>query len=126
MVMQVADELSEEWSNGMVLGLDFYRFMMIDAAAGAPTVLGEKLDECFVDGLHLSEYGYKLLYKAITTRLEEVWPQLLPQNLPMMAPWWGDLDVIKDFNTKKENEEREKQAGLETEIKRTKIEHEEL
>jgi hypothetical protein len=40
----------------MVVGLDFHRFVMMDAAASAPTVLGEKLDECFVDGLHLSEY----------------------------------------------------------------------
>ena len=53
----------------------------------------EVLRRFLSDGLHLSRKGYDLLYEELMAVVGRVWPDQLPQNLPMVWPAWDDPDA---------------------------------
>ncbi|ORY02869.1 hypothetical protein K493DRAFT_254511 [Basidiobolus meristosporus CBS 931.73] len=51
-----------------------------------------ELCEFLVDGLHLSALGNAVLAKGILAKINAVWPEIYPENMEMILPWWGDVD----------------------------------
>ncbi|KAF2718033.1 lipolytic enzyme [Polychaeton citri CBS 116435] len=50
----------------------------------------EMLRSWLHDGLHFSPAGYEILYEALMDLISKVWPDQLPENLPMVLPDWKD------------------------------------
>ncbi|RAH70583.1 SGNH/GDSL hydrolase family protein [Aspergillus aculeatinus CBS 121060] len=48
----------------------------------------EKFARLFTDGLHLTGEGYRIVYDALMKAIEANWPDMLPQNIPMIFPPW--------------------------------------
>ncbi|RPA87667.1 GDSL Lipase/Acylhydrolase family protein [Ascobolus immersus RN42] len=45
-----------------------------------------KLEELFCDGLHFNPAGYEILYRCLMKLIENQFPELLPESLPMVHP----------------------------------------
>ncbi|KAA8904651.1 SGNH hydrolase-type esterase domain-containing protein [Sphaerosporella brunnea] len=55
------------------------------------------LQQWMTDGLHLGPKGYKLLNGMVKEYIATEWKELKPANVPLMAPWVGDLEVVKEW-----------------------------
>ncbi|WWD16797.1 hypothetical protein CI109_101229 [Kwoniella shandongensis] len=62
---------------------------VVEAAGGEGD---DQLDPYLYDGLHLTSEGYAVLFKALTALLDEKYPELNPETLPMRMPHWSDVD----------------------------------
>lgn len=43
------------------------------------------------DGLHLTAKGYEVIFNEIVKIVDEHWPELKPENLPMRLPQYVDV-----------------------------------
>ncbi|EKM55899.1 uncharacterized protein PHACADRAFT_256831 [Phanerochaete carnosa HHB-10118-sp] len=50
-----------------------------------------KLTKYLTDGLHVNEEAYDLIYDGLMKVIGERWPELLPDNLPMVFPPWDQI-----------------------------------
>ncbi|KAJ1917076.1 isoamyl acetate-hydrolyzing esterase [Mycoemilia scoparia] len=55
-------------------------------------------DQFTVDGLHLSQHGYQVVVDEILKVIGQNWPELVPENLPLHAPYWKDIVDSTKFN----------------------------
>lgn len=44
------------------------------------------------DGIHLTGEGYKILYKELIRIINDQFPHMNPDNLPLNLPYWMDID----------------------------------
>jgi len=90
-VMGVAREFEKIDPN--VGSLDFYH--ILEARISADTQSSVK--DYLRDGLHLGPKGNKVLYNAITEKVQAEWPDVAPTGVPLMWPRYRNLDVVKKF-----------------------------
>lgn len=50
------------------------------------------LSELLIDGIHLSGKGYRILYEELVKIIEEQFPEMISGDLPMILPYWMDID----------------------------------
>jgi hypothetical protein len=48
-------------------------------------------------GLHLTPDGYRVLFHEVMATISKIWPDQLPENLPMVLPAWDNRDAWKDL-----------------------------
>jgi hypothetical protein len=48
-------------------------------------------------GLHLTPDGYRVLFHEVMATVSKIWPDQLPENLPMVLPAWDNLESWKDL-----------------------------
>ena len=53
------------------------------------------LEEYLSDGLHLKDPSYAIMYNLVMDCIGRRWPELLPENVIMQVPWWGDIVAQK-------------------------------
>ncbi|BFZ60353.1 hypothetical protein YB2330_001389 [Saitoella coloradoensis] len=56
------------------------------------TPKNETLAKMLYDGLHLSGDGYQVLFKALLASIKQNYPELDPENLSAVAPFWDDAE----------------------------------
>jgi hypothetical protein len=63
------------------------------------------LQDYLSDGLHLKDPSYAIMYKLVMECIERRWPEILPQNMSMPVPWWGDIvSQAENQDTKQRDE----------------------
>ena len=60
------------------------------------------LEDYLSDGLHLKNPSYEIMYKLVTNIINDKWPEILPENMPMLVPWWGDVVAQKTLDLRDE------------------------
>lgn len=56
------------------------------------------LDELLRDGLHLSPAGNQVLYDGLLELIEQLWPDQMPQKLPLVLPEWSNEEGWATFD----------------------------
>lgn len=64
-----------------------------DVCPAETTLVGCKLMDFLSDGLHLSAYGNEFLHLLILAKIRENYPEIEPDRLPQILPWWRDVDA---------------------------------
>lgn len=79
--------------------LDLYKAMITRAGGsiddaepvGSLDLPENKILRSFVrDGLHLSPEGYKVFFDEMMELIESIWPDQMPERLPLVQPGWTD------------------------------------
>lgn len=60
------------------------------------------LEDYLSDGLHLKDLSYAIMYKLAMTCIQKRWPEIIPENMKMPVPWWGDIVSSKRQQQKKD------------------------
>jgi len=53
------------------------------------------LSDYLSDGLHLKNPSYEIMHEFVTKIVNDKWPEISPENMPMPVPWWGDIVAQK-------------------------------
>ncbi|CCX29734.1 Similar to Isoamyl acetate-hydrolyzing esterase 1 homolog; acc. no. Q3SZ16 [Pyronema omphalodes CBS 100304] len=93
---EAAREVAKETGSGL---LDYFKMLDSAAREEAGTVEGDEvtLEGWATDGLHLAGKGYELLYEEFTKYVTENWPEISASKIPLVKPWVGDLEVVKEW-----------------------------
>ncbi|KAH3674890.1 hypothetical protein WICPIJ_009434 [Wickerhamomyces pijperi] len=51
----------------------------------------DKWKELLCDGVHFTGEGYKVLFNQVMAKIRESYPELAPENLPFILPYWRDI-----------------------------------
>jgi hypothetical protein len=54
------------------------------------------LDDYLSDGLHLKDSSYAIMFKLAMNCIGKRWPEIVPENMTMPVPWWGDIVASKN------------------------------
>lgn len=54
------------------------------------------LDDYLSDGLHLKDPSYAIMFKLAMRCIGKRWQEIVPDNMKMPVPWWGDVVASKD------------------------------
>ena len=60
------------------------------------------MEEYLSDGLHLKNPSYEIMYQLVMEAIERRWPEIMPENMVMPVPWWGDIVNQKEEQTRDE------------------------
>ena len=55
------------------------------------------LEEYLLDGLHLKDPSYKIMYELVTDCIQRRWPEITPEKMSMPVQWWGDIIAKKQL-----------------------------
>lgn len=103
---EYADAAREVGKDLNIPVLDMWRLIMLKAGwepdmdpLPGSRMLPENpvLIEMLRDGLHLSPSGYKVLHEALLELIRRVWPDQMPDRLPMVLPEWSDVGGWKAY-----------------------------
>ncbi|KAI9671268.1 MAG: hypothetical protein M1829_004675 [Trizodia sp. TS-e1964] len=77
--------------------LDTWKLLLGDGNAGSGNAGAKPLGpEVLCDGLHLGVKGNQALFTGIKKSISTAWPSLAIENMPLQAPWWGDLPEARN------------------------------
>ena len=54
------------------------------------------LEDYLSDGLHLKDPSYEIMYNFTMRCIRGRWPEIIPENMKMPVPWWGDIVSAKN------------------------------
>jgi hypothetical protein len=49
------------------------------------------MEEYLSDGLHLKNPSYEIMYRLVMEVIGRRWPEIIPEEMAMPVPWWGNL-----------------------------------
>jgi lysophospholipase L1-like esterase len=49
------------------------------------------MEEYLLDGLHLKNPSYEIMYQLVMEAVGRRWSEITPQNMSMPVTWWGNL-----------------------------------
>lgn len=50
-------------------------------------------------GLHCSPAGYEIVFQEVMKVIESQWPDQMPENLPMVFPYWKDQEAWQEWES---------------------------
>ncbi|ORY05459.1 isoamyl acetate-hydrolyzing esterase 1 [Basidiobolus meristosporus CBS 931.73] len=64
-----------------------------DRIPGRRLLRGMQLKDYFLDGIHFSDLGNNATFCGIFATIKKHWPELDPEKIPMVLPWWDDINI---------------------------------
>jgi lysophospholipase L1-like esterase len=87
--------IQEFSNNSRVFSLDIWEELLGKTWDPSSEEYDKILDGYLCDGLHLNDKANEILFNKLIKLIEENFPNLIPENMPMVGPYWRDIDPEK-------------------------------